>query len=197
MKTLDSIMQSLTGPDVLNALTDLLRCHDKDFPEDEQNFFDAVAFLKQELPETHSPSVDEYISAAQTEVIANLLYAGYEGYRANLDNFHSPYATRFTRLDFSDYIRDHLVGHFPAALAAHNICDQFSKNLPERCQEAADAITSYFIALDVSGPKLAHYAGYMVANRLLPWVVPGYREDYSQTLEYQRELQKYMGYLPL
>ena len=48
-----------------------------------------------------------------------------------------------------------------------------------------------------NGPKLAHYAGYELANKLLPWVVPGYREDYRQTIVYRRELEKYMGYLPI
>ena len=48
-----------------------------------------------------------------------------------------------------------------------------------------------------NGPKLAHYAGYELANKLLPWVVPGYREDYRQTIVYRRELEKYLGYLPV
>ncbi len=197
MKTLDSITHSLTAPGMLDDLADLLRSHDEDFSAEEKRYREAVTQLRKFLPADFSPSVDEYITASQTEVIANILYAAYEGYRANLDNFHSPYATFFPRLDFTDYIRDHLVGHSPAAIDASHICDQFRKALPEACSEAEDAVSSYYITLDVSGPKLAHYVGYMISNRFLPWVVPGYREDYSQTMEYQRELKKYMGYLPM
>ncbi len=197
MKTIDSIMQFLTDPGMLNDLADLLRSHDEDFSAEENRYKEAVAQLKESLPVDFSPSVDEYITASQTEVIANILYAAYEGYRANLDNFHSPYSTFFSRLDFTDYIRDHLIGHFPVAIKANDICTQFRKALPEAFRESEDAIASYYIMLDISGPKLAHYLGYMISNRLLPWVVPGYREDYRQTMEYQRELKEYLGYLPL
>ncbi len=182
---------------MLSDLADLLRLHDEEFDDEEKKYTEAIAFLKRNLPESFTPTVDDYIAAAQREVIANILYAAYEGYRANLDNFHSPYTTPFPRMDFTDYIRDHLVGYFPPACEARSICEQFRKALPEHCHEAEDAISSYYITLDVSGPKLAHYVGYMISNKLLPWVVPGYREDYSQTLIYQRELEQYMGYLPM
>lgn len=59
--------------------------------------------------------------------------------------------------------------------------------LPEAAREAERAISGYFTYWN---------AGYELANKLLPWVVPGYREDYSQTAAYRRELEKYMGYLP-
>ena len=100
-------------------------------------------------------------------------------------------------MDFTDYIRDHLIGHFPPAVDAYHIREAFIKTLPEAARGAEKAISGYFTLLDVHGPKLAHYAGYELANKLLPWVVPGYREDYSQTAAYRRELEKYMGYLPI
>ena len=123
--------------------------------------------------------------------------AAYEGYRANLANFYSPCATDFPRMDFTDYIRDHLIGHFPPAVDAYHIREAFIKTLPEAARGAEKAISGYYTLLDVHGPKLAHYAGYELTNKLLPWVVPGYREDYSQTAAYRRELEKYMGYLPV
>lgn len=79
---------------------------------------------------------------------------------------------------------------------AYHIREAFIKTLPEAARGAEKAISAYFTLLDVYGPKLAHYAGYELANKLLPWVVPGYCEDYRQTIVYRRELEKYMGYLP-
>ena len=194
MKTLNEIVQSITSPSILDELAELIRAHDKTFPQEETIYHEAVEDLKK----TMSPhSVDEYIRACQTEVVANILYAAYEGYRANLVNFYSPCATDFPRMDFTDYIRDHLIGHFPPAMDAYHIREAFTQTLPEAAREAERAISGYFTLLDVHGPKLAHYAGYELANKLLPWVVPGYREDYSQTTAYRRELEKYMGYFPI
>ncbi len=193
MKTLNEIAQAITSPSMLDALAELIRSHDESFSQEEVIYCEAVSRLKDVV---EVPLVEEYISACQTEVVANILYAAYEGYRANLVNFYSPCATTFPRMDFTDYIRDHLMGHFPPIMDAYYIREAFIKALPEAAREAAEAVSSYFALLDVHGPKLAHYAGYELANRLLPWVVPGYREDYSQTATYRRELEKYMGYLP-
>ena len=194
MKTLNEIVQAITSPSILDELTELIRTHDETFPQEEAIYHEAVEDLKKSMP---PHAVDEYIRACQTEVVANILYAAYEGYRANLANFYSPCATDFYRMDFTDYIRDHLIGHFPPAVDAYHIREAFIKSLPEAARVAEEAISGYFTLLDVHGPKLAHYAGYELANKLLPWVVPGYREDYSQTVAYRRELEKYMGYLPV
>ncbi len=191
MKTLNEIAQTITSPAILDELAELIRTHDETFPQEEATYHEAVEALKKTVP---AHSVDEYIRACQTEVVANILYAAYEGYRANLVNFYSPCATTFPRMDFTDYIRDHLVGHFPSATEAYHIREGFIKALPKSVKEAEVAISSYFTLLDVYEPKLAHYAGYELANKLLPWVVPGYREDYSQTVTYRRELEKHMGY---
>lgn len=193
MKTLNEIAQTITSSAILDDLADLIRAHDEAFPQEEATYHEAVEDLKK-IMSAHS--VDEYIRACQTEVVANILYAAYEGYRANLVNFYSPCATTFPRMDFTDYIRDHLLGHFPPAIEAYHIREAFIKALPEAAWEAEKAVSGYFALLDVHGPKVAHYAGYELANRLLPWVIPGYREDYSQTIAYRCELEKYMGYLP-
>lgn len=191
MKTIDEIMQAVTSPAMLDDLTDLVRSHEEAFTQEEVSFQEAVAALKAVLPVA---AVDEYISACQTRVISNILYAAYEGYRANLQNFYSPCATSFPKKDFSHYIRDHLIGHFPPAVDAAQRCDAFTKNLSEDCEEAAEAIRDYFYLLDFYGPKLAHFAGYVLANKFLPWVVPGYREDNGQTFSYRTELNRYIGF---
>lgn len=193
MKTIDEIMQVMTGSVVLDDLKELIRAHDDTFPHEEKTYREAVAFLKAVVPEA---DVDEYVKAHETQIINNILYAAYEGYRANLQNFHSPYATRFPTMDFTHYIRDHLIGKFPPAIDACHTYEAFVKNLPEGCTEAEEVVTSYFSLLDVYGPKLAHYVGYMLANQFLVWVVPGYRADYAQTSLYRTELKKYMGFVP-
>ena len=85
------------------------------------------------------------------------------------------------------YQRNQLAGKSPG-VSVKPITD-LRKALPKETEQYQDAIRAYFIALDNAGPKLAHYAGYAVANKFLPWVEPGYREDYLQTVQYRREIK--------
>ncbi len=196
MKTIRDIVSALTQQGMLDALTELLHTYDVDFRQEEENCKQAVENLRSVLPGSVLPGVDMYIAASQKMVIGNMLYAAYEGYRVNLENFHAPVTMQFTRMDCTDYIREHLIAQFPTSLEASRICDQFRGALPESCLELEEIVAGYYTALDVMGVKLAHYVGYMLSNEILPWVVPGYRADVHQTLEYQRELRGYLGFLP-
>ena len=197
MKTINDILNSMTNPEMLENLAELLRLHDPDFPDAEEKYKDAIAVLSCNYSTQVTPSFDAYLHACQTEVVANILYAGYLGYRANLENFHSPYTTPFVSMGFSDFIRDGFIGRFPICQEARSTKDRFISNLPDPLRPIASNISSYFTFLDVAGPKLAHYAGYIIANHFLPWVEPGYREDSIQTSRYRHMVKDYMGFLPL
>lgn len=82
-------------------------------------------------------------------------------------------------------------------LLFRNNCQVYT-HMPEGLNVHNDAIEDYFVHMECSGPKLlAHYAGYIIANNILPWVEPGYRADYSQTAAFAAETEKYMGFLQL
>ena len=197
MKTIEQIKDLMIGKSVIADLADLLRANDTDFAESEKNYYAAVEKLRAALPAEQTPTLDEYLSACETDVISVVAYAGYLGFRVNLENFHHPIGIDFVRLDTIDYLKDHLFGHFPINYRNSQVREAFYKSLPEDLQCHEDSIQNYFTHLECAGPKLAHYAGYIIANNILPWVEPGYREDYCQTLAFTAETEKYMGYLPL
>ena len=197
MKTIEQIKDLMVGKSVIADLADLLRANDADFAESEKGYYAAVEKLRAALPAEQTPTLDEYLSACETDVISVVAYAGYLGFRVNLENFHHPIGIDFVRLDTIDYLKDHLHGHFPSKYRNSQVREAFYKSLPEGLQGLEDSIQDYFTHLECSGPKLAHYAGYIIANNILPWVEPGYREDYCQTLAFTAETEKYMGYLPL
>ena len=197
MKTIEQIKDLMVGKSVIADLADLLRANDADFAESEKGYYAAVEKLRAALPAEQTPSLDEYLSACENDVISVVAYAGYLGFRVNLENFHHPIGIDFVRLDTIDYLKDHLFGHFPINYRNNQVREAFYKSLPEGLQRLEDSIQDYFTHLECAGPKLAHHAGYIIANNILPWVEPGYREDYCQTLAFTTETEKYMGYLPL
>ena len=197
MKTIEQIKDLMVGKSVISDLADLLRVNDADFAESEKGYYAAVEKLRAALSAEQAPTLDEYLSACETDVISVVAYAGYLGFRVNLENFHHPLGIDFVRLDTIDYLKDHLFGNFPINYRNSQVRESFYKSLPEGLQSLEDSIQDYFTHLECAGPKLAHYAGYIIANHLLPWAEPGYSADYSQTAAFATETEKYMGFLPL
>ncbi len=64
----------------------------------------------------------------------------------------------------------------------------------QELKDLEDDIRSYYIHLEVAGPKLAHFWGYQFANQFLPWVEPGYVSDGAQTSLYALELHRDLGF---
>ena len=184
MKTIEEIKALMVGKSVITNLADLLRANDEEFAESEKKYLTAVEALRSELPAEFVPTLDEYLAACESDVISGVAYAGYLGFRVNLENFHHPIGIDFVRLDTIDYLKDHLFGHFPVNYRNAQVREAFHKSLPAAFQTLQDDIQDYFTHMECAGPKLAHYAGYIIGNHILPWVEPGYREDYSQTLAF-------------
>lgn len=173
MKTIDEIMTYLIGKGVIADLADLLRANDEEFVESEKQYLQAVEQLRKLLPADQTPTLDEYLSACDSHVISDVVYAGYLGFKVNLENFHHPIGINFVRMDTIDYLKGHLFGHFPVNYQIAHIRDDFYRSLSEEAQRLHDDIQYYYIHLECDGPKLAHYAGYIIGNHLLPWVEPG------------------------
>ena len=197
MKTIEDIKYLMVGKGLITDLADLLRANDEEFAESEKNYLAAVEILRKELPSGSSPTLDDYLAACESDVISAVAYAGYLGFRVNLENFHHPIGIDFVRLDTIDYLKGHLFGHFPVNYRNAQVREAFSKSLPVAFKQLHDYIQDYFTHMECAGPKLAHYAGYIIGNLILPWVEPGYREDACQTMAFAAETKKFMGMLPL
>ncbi len=196
MTPLSQFADQLTGPTIIHHLADTLRKTTEDFQVSDAKYHTAVDKLRATLPESYFPTLDAYLAAAETDIQARLVYAGYNGFLANLANFRQPFGLDFTKYDFFDIVKDHIIGHFPVNYEAATVKAAFVRSLPENCKRFLEDISNYYIHLECIGPKLAHYAGYLIGNQLLPWVEPGYREDHHQTSLYALEIKRYLGTEP-
>ncbi len=197
MKKIDTIMEGLTGRHILDSMAKLFRQHDKEFPAEEALRIKAEGVLRASLPDDYSPSVDEYIAALEQDVLTRIVCAGYNGFQINLANFHAPYGVDFTRMEAFDIAKEHIIGSLPTNEGTYKVVDAFFRGLPEELQEYERHISEYYTNFECAGPKLAHYAGYIIANHLLPWIQPGYQPDPVQTMRYESDIEQYCGYKPL
>ena len=191
MKTIEPILSCLTSITMVDDLRRVLREKDPEFLPAEEKFLEVVAHLTEKLG---IEEVERYVTAMDRQICSDLVYAGYLGFQANLHNFHNPVASQFTRLDYETFLREHIMQTMPYRNEAEAAATAIQEAYAEAMNEYEDAIRSYYVYLEVAGPKLAHFWGYRFANQFLPWVEPGYVSDGAQTSMYALELHRDLGF---
>ena len=191
MKTIESTLSQFTDISIVEDLREVLREKDREFLPVEAKFKKAVHDLTTRIGKT---TTEELITAWDRQICSDLVYAGYLGFQANLANFHNPVASQFTRLDYETFLREHIMPTMPYRNEAEAAATAIQEAYEEALNEYEDAIRSYYVYLEVTGPKLAHFWGYRFGNQFLPWVEPGYVSDGAQTSMYALELHRDLGF---
>ena len=166
MKTIEPILSCLTSITMVDDLRQVLREKDPEFLPAEEKFLEAVAHLTEKLG---IEEVERYVTAMDRQICSDLVYAGYLGFQANLQNFHNPVASQFTRLDYETFLREHIMQTLPYRTAAEDTERAFLQAHKEILSEYEEGILDYYVHLEITGPKLAHFWGYRFANQFLPW----------------------------
>ena len=191
MKTIDSTLDMLTDLSIVEDLRKILREKDREFLPVEAKFQEAVRDLTARIGRN---AANELVAAWDRQICSDLVYAGFLGFQANLHNFHNPVASQFTSLDYETFLREHIMQTMPYRNEAEAAATAIQEAYAEALNEYEDAIRSYYVYLEVTGPKLAHFWGYRFANQFLPWVEPGYVSDGAQTSIYALELYRDLGF---
>ena len=191
MKTIEPILSCLTSITMVDDLRQVLREKDPEFLPAEEKFLEAGVHLTEKLG---IEEVEHYVTAMDRQICSDLVYAGYLGFQANLQNFHNPVASQFTRLDYETFLQEHIMQSLPYRSAADDTERAFLQAHKEILSEYEEDILSYYVHLEITGPKLSHFWGYRFANQFLPWVEPGYVSDGAQTSLYALELNRDLGF---
>ena len=196
MYTVKSTMTQLTDPEVvLQNVSETLRKIDPSFTEEERQYFRAVDALESAVGNSVSPSASEYISAVEQEICAELIYVAWLGFQQNLECFQNPVNTMVLKMDYEVFHRERRMYTLPAVQHAHKTINAFHdtmRSLPAEQQELTQGITSYISYLETTGYKLAHYFGFIFADRFLSHVIPGYCSDSVTTMQYAWDLRNYL-----
>lgn len=82
----------------------------------------------------------------------------------------------------------------PEYVRAQDTIDAFSSSLtPTQKEEVFEDVIAYIAFLETTGPKLAHYYGYILGNDILYYTVPGYHQDDVLAKRYRIMLRDYFG----
>lgn len=195
MLAMKTILGNLTEHNLVEAFVQWMVKEHADFARDYQRGMDAIATLQQELGD----SVTNEIDAIEKQCASDMLFSGLLGLKANLDNFINPVARNFLDVDFDVYLREKTAHRLPAYEQAQKVRDRFYSLLTPAQKEIYEDILTYNSHLETVGPKVAHYFGYILGNKFLPQVVPGYHSDMVLTIKYNAMLEKFFGkhFLPI
>ena len=195
MLSMKTILENLTEHHVVETFVQWMATKDEDFAEDYQRYTEAMDVLQKELGDLAKEEMD----AIEQQCASDLLFSGFLGLKANLDNFIDPVARNFLDVDFEVYLREETAHSLSEYEHAQKIRDRFYSQLTSVQKETYEAVITYSSHLETVGPKLAHYFGYILGNQLLPRVIPGYHSDMVLTIKYNSMLEDYFGkhFLPM
>ena len=179
MLSMKPFFENLTEHNIVDAFVQWMVKEYEDFTADYQRCMDAIATLQQELGD----SVTDEIDAIEKQCASDLLFSCLLGLKANLDNFIDPVARNFLDVDFEVYLREATAHRLPVYEQAKKVRDRFYSLLTPAQKEIYEDVITYNSHLETIGPKVAHYFGYILGNKLLPRVVPGYHSDMVLTME--------------
>jgi hypothetical protein len=189
---MQKVVEQLTGKQFVRTLETYLEGNFESFAEVRSRYAKAVERLRNE-GSVMVPSVGDVVDAIEKQTASNLFFSGVLGIKANLDHFMDPMARTVLDVDFDVFLREETARRLPAYEKTQMVIDAFYVLLTPTQKELFSDILDYISYLETTGPKLAHYYGFILGNEILPNLVLGYYPDHVLTVQYRAILEHYLG----
>lgn len=181
-----------TDAELKNYMLNFLKCNLEDFRACENEFDISVTNLKNSLSDKEN-ELNELISSKYKQVIAVMKYEIMLGMKANYAYFESPATNDFLESDMEIFTKEKMLYVLPTSVEAQKVIARLNRSLEIDDGEFYDGIREYFNYLDTVCPKLAHFFGYLTANRMFAEIIPGYVSSIEHTMKYISLLEAYFG----
>ena len=184
MKITETILAQLTDTDmIMESAYQAIAVVDPDYAEEMATYESGVQTLLQEVP-----SAESYLQARRQELASGIRFAMWQGFQWSLNCHRNSIYKLMAKLDFEELCQESQMHSLPAAKAAQATARAFTQSLPEAQLTLLDPIIDHFAYLETYGYKLAHNAGFRMANNLLSLVVPEYVTDAGISPYHKREI---------
>ena len=168
MKINETIFALLTDADtLLESVYQAIADMDPNHAEEMATYERIVQAMLQAFP-----GAEEYLQARQQEFASDIRFAMWQGFMWNLDCHRNPINKLLAKLDFEELCQESKMHALPAAQEAQIVARAFAQSLPEDKRFLLDPIIDHFAYLETYGYKLAHAAGFEMAETLLLQFAP-------------------------
>ena len=174
MKITEIILAQLTDTDmVLESVYQAIAEVDPNYAEEMETYEEAVQMLLQTVPDGET-----YLQARRQELASDIRFAMWQGFQWAMDCHRDPVYKLMAQLDFEELCQESKMHTLPAAKAAQATARAFTQSLLEAQLPLLDPIIDHFAYLETYGYKLAHYAGFALADQVIPPVEPEHKTIY-------------------
>lgn len=170
MKITETIFALLTDTDtLLESVYQAIADVDPNYAEEKATYEQGVQALRKAVP-----GVETYLQARQQEFASDIRFAMWQGFIWSLGCHRNPINKQLSKvLDFEDLCLESQMHALPAAQEAQAVARAFVQSLSDDKRTLLDPIIDHFAYLETYGYKLAHAAGFNMANNLLLLFAPG------------------------
>lgn len=190
MKLLENLANQLKQESIWQEFMQEICAVDMEFLQTKSEYEALLLSLGKEKQDLQLQS---YVECCRKRAMAETLFFIGEGFRANWVNFSIPGGQNVIALDYSCLLRERLLGFVPSYAGIEQNCMCLRKELLA-CQETRlDIVDQFYSHFAASGWKVAHYVGYLLANMVLPYILPGYVQDTYQTSAYRMKLRNVLS----
>lgn len=165
----ETVSKMLDFSTVMEELTAVLAETEPHFPDERHAFSQAAKSLVDELGEP----AQKFLAAKKSEFCIEALCLCWSGFLLNYQCFQDPIHGLMLDCDFEVLHQENRLRSIPALRRFSQDAAALSALLPAE-SALLQPITEYYSYLQTYGYKLAHYYGFRLADRLLPYLVPGY-----------------------
>ena len=181
MNTVQSLVDQLINPKTIMAkVRDVLREVDPDYEKEEQAFIAACSSLESGIGDSVTITPQSYLEALEEEFASDIVFVIGRGFKLNLDIHNNPVNALAFKLDYEDLHEERKMHLLPFAEKANKTTYAFLEELRASHRDKLDlldGVNSYYNYLKTTGYKVAHYYGFLLADQLLPHLIPGYYAD--------------------
>ena len=181
MNSVHSLVDQLINPkSVMSKVKEILRQVDPDYEKEEQAFIAACATFEASLGDSVSFTAQDYLDALEVSFASDIVFVVGRGFKLNLDIYRNPVNALVFKLDYEDLHQERMMSLVPAAKKANNASYGYLEELRASHRDKLDlldGVNSFYSYLQTVGYKVAHYYGFVLADQLLPHLIPGYYAD--------------------
>ena len=153
---------------------------DPDYEKEEQAFISACATFEASLGDSVSFTAQDYLDALEKSFASDFVFVVGRGFKLNLDSHNNPVNALAFKLDYEELHEERKMHLLPVAEKANKTTYAFLEELRASHRDKLDlldGVNSYYNYLKTTGYKVAHYYGFLLADQLLPHLIPGYYAD--------------------
>ncbi len=194
MKTIEKLLHQLTdAKSIMQDLREILRAIDPEFSQEEAKFLAVCRDMECDIGNGLTPSVSDYFAAREEAFAMEVIYIAWQGFQLNRDIFDHPVNALMLKDDYEQLHRERYLHTLPMTVKARQTQNVFLEELKKLGEDKwtyEEGIAAFYSYLETTGYKIAHYFGFRLADRFLPYVLHGYTHDDANTLYYSEMLRR-------